>query len=284
MAVSHLAMTLSIINVRKIKQLSEDGHIMHIIWDHTFGKQEDMDLVICRPMAKVDPSEEGFALDQGWLALDHPVRDEEVWYQSRSTRISLQEYTPRYRPIMHKGQEIKYKVIEANEMVKLLNLPIIYKKYMKRKGFKEDYSPFAHYHKRDQFMIFYIGTADNIVAFTKQKIYAEHEDLADLSPSSANHIEASGVESVLHANTVPIGSECLELELEWANENGVPYYYLGSGYEKSSEYKAKWSGFQWWTGVQWSRNKKQYRRLCRRDSRVKDFSALGKFSLIPDSP
>ena len=105
-----------------------------------------------------------------------------------------------------------------------------------------------------------------------------------LSPSSANHIEASGVESVLHANTVPIGSECLELELEWANENGVPYYYLGSGYEKSSEYKAKWSGFQWWTGVQWSRNKRQYRRLCRRDSRVNDFSALGKFSLIPDSP
>ena len=101
MAVSHLAMTLSIINVRKIKQLSEDGHIMHIIWDHTFGKQEDMDLVICRPMAKVDLSEEGFALDQGWLALDHPVRDEEVWYQSRSTRISLQEYTPRYLSLIH---------------------------------------------------------------------------------------------------------------------------------------------------------------------------------------
>ena len=32
---------------------------MELIWDHTFGKQEHQDLVICRPMARPDhPDEE----------------------------------------------------------------------------------------------------------------------------------------------------------------------------------------------------------------------------------
>ena len=269
MAVSHLDMILST--------------VMQVIWDHTFGKQEDMDLVICRPMAIVSHDEEGFALDQGWLALDHPVRDQEVWYQSRSTRVSLNQYRPRFSRAVYQGKEIKYKIIDATEMVKLLNLPIIYKRYMKRKGFKEDYTPFANYHKRDQFMIFYIGTADNIVGFTKQKVYAEYDQLADLSVDSVNTIEASGVESVIHANTISIGAQCLDLELQWAKENSIPYYYLGSGYEKSSEYKANWRGFEWWTGTKWNVNKRQYRRLCRRDSRLNEFSALGKFSLISDN-
>ena len=68
------------------------------------------------------------------------------------------------------------KVIDASEMVKLLSLPHIYKQYMKRKNFGADYNPFGHYHKRDQFMIFYIETADNIVGFTKQKKYRYQED------------------------------------------------------------------------------------------------------------
>ena len=46
---------------------------MELIFDHTLGKQEQQDLVICRPMAIVDQDEEAEALDRGWLALDHPV-------------------------------------------------------------------------------------------------------------------------------------------------------------------------------------------------------------------
>ena len=97
-------------------------------------------------------------------------------------------------------------------------------------------------------------------------------------------MQCAGVESVLHANSIPIGAQCLELELMWAAENRIPYYYLGSGYEKSSEYKASWRGFQWYTGTKWSTNKKQYRRLCKRDSRLTEFSALGNLSLIEDIP
>ena len=254
---------------------------MQLIFDHTFGKQEQQDLVVCRPLAHVEHDEEEEVLENGWLALDHPVNGHEVFYQSRSTRINFNRYRPRFKHPQYKGEDIGYKIIDASEMVRLLSLPHIYKKYLARKSFPNLYDPFAHYHKRDQFMIFYIGRADNIIGFTKQKRYSygqdHHIDIDDI-----DSMQCSGVESVIHANTVPVGAQTLEIELMWAANYSIPYYYLGSGYEASSEYKASWRGFEWWTGTEWSTNKRLYRRLCRRDSRLMDFSALGNLSLIRD--
>ena len=109
---------------------------MELIFDHTLGKQENQDLVICKPLAFVDMPEETEALDTGWLALDHPVMNKEVFYQSRSTRIDLQKYKPRYKSHKWQDEDIGVKIIDASEMVKLLGLPQIYKQYMKRKKFK----------------------------------------------------------------------------------------------------------------------------------------------------
>ena len=254
---------------------------MELLFDHTLGKQEQQDLVICRPMAMVDQDEEAEALDRGWLALDHPVMGREVFYQSRSTRINLDLYRSRYKEHTYNGEEIGYKIIDASEMVRLLGLPHIYSKYMRHKGFTQDYDPFQHYHQRDQFMIFYTGTADNILGFTKQKRYRwedDHYSTIDSYDSKDLH----GLESVVHANTVPISSITLDMEIEHAANNYVSYFYMGSGYEISSEYKANYRGFEWWTGTEWSTNKKEYRRLCRRDSRIETLRDLGNLSLIRD--
>ncbi len=253
---------------------------MELIFDHTLGKQENQDLVVCRPLAYVDWGEEVEALDTGWLALDHPVLGKEVFYQSRSTRIDVNRYEPRYKSHKWQGDDIGLKIIDASEMVHLLGLPHIYKQYMKRKKFKMDYNPFAHYHKRDQFMIFYTGKPDNILGFTKQKKYAYQEDYPTIDDIGAPDL--AGLESVIHANTVPISDITLDLELTWAKENMIGNFYMGSGYEKSSEYKANYKGFEWWTGTEWSKNRRLYRKLCRRDSTLKDFSSLGNLSLIPD--
>ena len=254
---------------------------MELIFDHTLGKQENQDLVICKPLAFVDMPEETEALDTGWLALDNPVMGKEVFYQSRSTRIDLQKFKPRYKYHRWQGEDIDLKVIDANEMVSLIGLPHIYKQYIKRKNFKMDYTPFAHYHKRDQFMIFFIGKPNNIIGFTKQKKYLYQEDHMTID-NVDNDPDLAGLESVIHANTVPISDVTLDLELIWAQEHMIGNYYMGPGYEKSSEYKANYKGFQWWTGVEWSSNKRQYRRLCRRDSRLTEFSSLGNLSLIPN--
>ena len=267
MAVSHLYNELST--------------VMELIFDHTLGKQEHQDLVICRPMAIVDVDEEHEALGGGWLALDHPVMKREVWYQSRSTRINLDLYRPRYKQHIYKGEEIGLKIIDASEMVILLGLPHIYAQYMKRKKFSQDYDPFNNYNARDQFMIFYTGSADNIIGFTKQKRYRwedEHYSTIDTYDS----MDLAGLESVIHANTVPVSDMTLDMEIQWANDNYVSYFYMGSGYEASSEYKANYKGFEWWTGTEWSTNKKQYRRLCKRDSRINNLGDLGNLSLISD--
>ena len=254
---------------------------MELLFDHSLGKQEQQDLVICRPMAIVEHDEEEEALDGGWLALDHPVTDREVFYQSRSTRINLDLYRPRYKRHEYNGQDIGIKVIDASEMVKLLGLPHIYRQYMERKNFGVDYDPFTHYHPRDQFMIFYLGTADNIVGFTKQKKYRYPEENYS-TIDSYDSKDLAGIESVIHANTIPISDITLDLEIDWAQNNYVAYFYMGSGYETSSEYKANYRGFEWWTGTEWSTNKRQYRRLCRRDSRIETLKDLGNLSLIED--
>ena len=255
---------------------------MELLFDHTFGKQEQQDLVICRPMALVDEDEEAEAIDRGWLALDHRIDNYvEVFYQSRSTRIDVDRYKPRYKSRTWKGEEVKLKVIDASEMVKLLGLPDIYKRYMERKNFGADYDPFANYHRRDQFMIFYTGTADNILGFTKQKRYRYQEDNYP-QVDAFDSQDLAGLESVIHANTIPISDITLDLEIEWAANNYVRYFYMGSGYELSSEYKANYRGFEWWTGTEWSRNKKEYRRLCRRDSKIENLRDIGTLSLIRD--
>ena len=255
---------------------------MELLFDHTFGKQEQQDLVVCKPMATFEQDEEAEALDHGWLALDTPIgKHKEVFYQSRSTRVDLQRYRPRYKEHTYKGKQLGLKVIDASEMVKLLALPHIYKQYMKRKKFGADYDPFGHYHQRDQFMIFYLDTADNIVGFTKQKRYRYQEDNYSTIDNYDSQ-DLAGLESVIHANTIPISDITLDMEIEWASNNYVRYFYMGSGYENSSEYKANYKGFEWWTGTEWSTNKKQYRRLCRRDSKLSGFSELGNLSLIPD--
>ena len=254
---------------------------MELIFDHTLGKQEHQDLVVCRPMAIVDKDEEHEALDRGWLALDHPVLKREVFYQSRSTRINLDLYRPRYKQHLYKGQEIKHKIIDATEMVKLLGLPQIYEQYMKRKKFTQDFNPFDNYHERDQFMIFYIGTSDNIIGFTKQKRY-RYEDEHYSTIDSYDSQDLAGLESVIHANTVPVSDVTLDMEIEYASNNYIAYFYMGSGYETSSEYKANFKGFEWWTGTGWSTNKKQYRRLCKRDSKISQIGELGDFTLIKD--
>ena len=254
---------------------------MELIFDHTLGKQEHTDVVLCRPMAIVEQDEEHEALDRGWLAMDRPRMGREVFYQSRSTRINLDLYKPRYQKHQCDGGDIEYKIIDASEMVRLLGLPHIYSQYIKRKAFTPRHDPFAHYHPRDQFMLFYVGTADNIIGFTKQKRYRWEDDhYSTISTFDKNDL--AGLEAVAHGNTVAIREIAMDMELEWASHHHVNYYYMGPGYEESSLYKSNFRGFEWWTGIKWSTDKRQYRRLCERDSRTDSFRDLDNTTLVPD--
>jgi len=266
---------------------------MKVIFDHIHGKQKHQDLVICSPLAIVMEEEENEAIEDGWLASDNPYKGKEIFYQSRSTRIDLDKYIPRFKSHKLNGKQLKVKEIEANEMVKLLGLPKIYHDFMKRKKITID-NPFNHYHGRDSFLIFYTDTPDKIIAFTKLKKYHYQEDVGgfggytrqlgddDDDDFNRDNIFWAGYQSVIHCNLDPISQLTLDIELQWAKEHKAAYFYMGSGYEASSMYRSKWIGFEWWTGTKWSKSKKLYQQLCRSDSRVNSLTDVAKIpSLLP---
>ena len=258
---------------------------MKLIFDHIFGKQEHQDIIVCNPLAEVMEEEENEALEEGWLALDYPVNGKEVYYQSRSTRINLDCYKPRFSSHKLNGKQLKVKELEANEMVTLVGLPRIYRDYMKRKKFTKDYNPFKHFHSRDSFLIFYTEAVDKIVAFTKLKKYHYQEDTMNQfgqytrqigDPNNDEVMWWAGFESVIHCNKEPISQLTLDIELKWAKEHRAAYFYMGAGYETSSMYKSKWNGFQWWTGTKWSKSKKLYQKLCRSDTRIQSLQDVAR--------
>ena len=250
---------------------------MILLWDHSHGKQEQQDLVVCRPYALPEAFEEAEMLDNGWLALDRPVYHEGKWreafYQCRSTRVQLSNYTPPKRQPMYKGNPIQMmEIVPEKNFLQWTGMQQVYKTYLKNNGFRDLHNPLKHISDRDTFLLYYQGEVTNILGFTKIKRYWYQEELmsARWNPKGRHSVrdECGAIESVIRACTVPITKITLEMELTWAKRMRVKEFYIGAGYEQSSIYKAHIPGFEWWTGARWSRNQKKYIALCERDSTV----------------
>lgn len=260
---------------------------MELLWNHSFGKQESQDLVVCRPYAIVERYEELEAVDQGWLALDVKHMNREVFYQSRSTRVMLSEYKSAFKYHTLNSREIGMKEIHPQSLddLKFTGLHSIYDSYIERKGFRDLYSPFINLFRRDTFVVYYYkDDPDVLIGFTKLKKYYHDDDsrfshqMDMMFPEHSVHNPEGifAMESVMHCNTAPISQLSLDMEIQFAEKNGASVFMMGSGYEASSQYKSKVKGFEWWTGEKWSKSKKAYCKLCRRDSeltQIKDLSA-----------
>ena len=73
-----------------------------------------------------------------------------------------------------------------------------------------------------------------------------------------------------------LGKKTFAHEFYLANQSGQQYVYTGPGYEKSSIYKADLKGFEWWNGNVWSKDRDEYIKLCKRDSRVKTLEDISR--------
>ncbi len=257
-----------------------------ILYDHSFGKQEQQDLVVCRPYAIPESYEEAEMIDSGWLALDRPIyhegRLQECFYQSRSTRIQLKNYRAPKTEATHRGEKIQMmEIIPEEHNVEMTGLRHVYNRWIKRTRFSDIFDPFVSIQDRDSFLIYYVGDVTNILGFSKIKRYWFQEEL--LNFNNRREIrrmrpdQCYAIERVLHANTVPISKITVDMEASWAKKKGMSELYLGRGYEMSSIYKSKFRGFQWWTGTTWSSDKKKFVSLCERDSSVKKISDLGSW-------
>ena len=65
-----------------------------------------------------------------------------------------------------------------------------------------------------------------------------------------------------------MGNVAQMFECEQARLNQCDYVYLMGGYEKCCEYKSEFSGFEFWTGLEWSSDVDLYKNLISRDQKV----------------
>jgi hypothetical protein len=79
-----------------------------------------------------------------------------------------------------------------------------------------------------------------------------------------------------HRPKVSIGTNLIYYEAAEARKADLRYLYLGAGYGEVNKYKSLIDGFEWWTGSEWSTDRKLYLELCERDSTVNSLQDLAK--------
>ena len=220
-------------------------HNMQVYFDHKLGWEEHHDIQLFNMYAKVGLNEEHEALEQGWL-----MDDNKTWYQSRNTRINLENFTPK--------DTIKLKVTTTyNHGI----ISRIYSNYIKSKGFKDLYNPVITILDRDKFIV-YTDEHNVAVAFSKVRRYRN------------NSLESRQFCWDYADPRLRLGILSVHEEIKLAIKGGAKYYYLGPSYEESCIYKANFDGFEWWTGSEWSQDKKLFKKLLRRDSKIKTLQEL----------
>jgi hypothetical protein len=221
---------------------------MKITFNHKFGHQEQGEcFVFDCSLVDVGLEEYDWALEQGFLITIKAGQPQ--WYQCRSTRVRTEDTN--YQLLL--SAKLMADPLPLTEMDHIYTAYCYYKKFRKYfevgESLPED--RFIEYRLRGDF-----------VAWTKLRHYTTQSIETCLFVWDYADPEAQ------------LGSTSLEHEIAWAKSAGYKYVYLGPGYERSSQYKARISGFEWWTGSEWSQDTDHYRWLCKRDSKLKSVSDL----------
>lgn len=219
---------------------------MRIKLSTAYGSHEKYDLEITKLSLDTTDLDEKLALESGWLISNGE------WYFSRSTRIRISEVRVKSTPRI-------YGVEFGVESFDQIAFDAIYEDYMTKKRFKRyDY-------KTDFNRTFWLVARDDgiPVAFTKMVRYD------------------GGMESAFnvwnyHKPKLSLGSNMLYHEIEQARLSDLEFLYIGSGYGESGKYKSMVDGFEWWTGENWSTDRKLYLEMCEHDASVNSLYDLSK--------
>jgi hypothetical protein len=224
---------------------------MKLIFNHTygFGKMQHQTVLYSPFGAVFEPNEFEEALQTGW----YPVNNQ-IWYQSRSTRIEISKYVPS-KKVLKLSKKIKSYPVAGVNSIKKDVLENIYRKYMSHKEFKDINLTIDAMIANSHGLIYY-AYEGKIIAFTFYKSIGG----AHLSVEFAWDYEQP---------KLSVGHVSLYHEIMFARMRRAKYIYLSSGYESCSIYKSYYPGFQWWTGQVWSEDVDLFRELCYADDRVK---------------
>ena len=241
---------------------------MKIFFDHIAGKLTNYDLIYSLILAEFKPEEYDYALNNGWIPLSwyYTKLDRLTWINARSCRLDLSKFT------FSKKQ--KYTLNKKNVSVQLLDNPDkdiladIYKKYIRYKKFYEKNNEVeSEEFMRDdpldwKYFIYYYK--DKPVAFTEFMILNNHLITGQFAWNYEDEKLGLGTYATLH-------------EIKWCLNNNIDKYYLSYAYEDASSYKAKYDGFEFWTGRKWLTDKNMYVQLCKEDSKINNLVNLNDY-------
>ena len=245
---------------------------MKIFFDHITGKLTNHDLVYSLALATFDEDEYGYALDNGWIPLSwyYKKLHQMTWINARGSRLILPKFTfsKKQRKILNK-KDITVKIFDKLDKNLSAIVSDIYIKYIKHKdyyekGNEEDSEIFIKDDPIDwKYFIYYHQNAP--VAFTELKVFA------------SKHVVTGQFAWDYKNPKLSLGTYATLFEIKWAIENKCKKYYLSYSYEKSSMYKSRFDGFEFWTGRGWMSNKNIYKKLCEKDSSIENILDLNAY-------
>lgn len=222
---------------------------MRIGFKSIYGNQENLDIQICKPILTLDSiSEELEALKTGWSIYNN------IWFQSRMTRIKLSEYNKQPKPI--KGHEVEY----SDNFIFTTEIETLYENFTKFKGFTEKYKIDTDLERSSSVII---KKNKYIVALTK---FVKYEGDIESQYTILDYKEPK----------LSLGRKIVDYEVFFAKQQGYDYLYIGSGYGEGGIYKSNFPGFEWWTGEEWSCDIEEYVKLCLQDATITNFIELNK--------
>tara|TARA_B100000131_G_scaffold323267_1_gene381205 strand:- start:15839 stop:16627 length:789 start_codon:yes stop_codon:yes gene_type:complete len=243
---------------------------MKLFFDHIAGKTESCEIIYSPACAIFETYEYEAALENGWSIttnwyhnenewfLECLARKEMVWYQSRTSRLKVDEFKlkSRHRKRLKKFPSLSVDVFKSYDIDVLMQ---IYQKYLKHRGYVDMYGDMHPFKKP------YYGDERYIIVF--------YEDKEPIAFSIQDVVGRSAVALQFcwdYVNpTLGIGTINKYVQLELMKELGVEFMYLGTSYESNSVKKADYPGFQWWNGRMWSNDRDEYVRLCHEETKAK---------------
>ena len=218
---------------------------MKVYFDHItgFGKVSDLEVIINCAYGILDPDESSTdALKEGWIPW------EGRWYNERSTRINLAEYKPsRTTNKLSKKIIVEGGNIEAN----LEAYEMLHQKYCDYHNFKRDIK--LEFFKDCEVIEYWTDTLVGISLYKQfETQFVAYQFIWDYKDPKLS-----------------LGTIAQMMECETAKLLNCEYVYLLGGYEKCCEYKSNYSGFEFWTGTEWSTDIDLYKRLVARDEHIK---------------
>jgi len=214
---------------------------MIVVFDHIngFGKVSDQDFIYSQPHGVLEEGEDpADALARGWIPWDGD------WYNLRSVRIDISQYKP------HETTKRLAKKIQTH-----------YQDFIDTPEHRELYQQYLDYHGFDRTI-----TWEQLFTGKMLCYYYEHTLIGYSLVDQYNEaLVATQFVWNYEEPKLSLGRVAQYYECQLAAFLGCKYVYILGGYEQCCMYKSDFYGFQWWTGKEWSEDKKLYKKLCERD-------------------